>query len=63
MILPALCVISLVMGQSTQGCSSNSEGGSVVSVLDGENDRCFSLITPPSAKKPMPILMWFHGAG
>jgi hypothetical protein len=21
------------------------------------------MITPPSAKKPMPVLMWFHGAG
>jgi len=34
-----------------------------VTVNDGKYQRCMSLITPSSAKKPMPVLFWFHGSG
>jgi len=32
-------------------------------VSDGENERCISVIVPEGAKKPMPVLFWFHGGG
>jgi hypothetical protein len=45
------------------GCSTDDAGGSVVAVNDGKHNRCFSMLTPPTAQKPMPVLFWFHGAG
>merc|ERR1739846_291099 len=35
----------------------------VVKFSDGKYQRCMSVITPSTARKPMPILWWFHGAG
>ena len=26
-------------------------------------DRCFSVITPRKAVKPLPLVFWFHGSG
>lgn len=49
---------------NTPTCSVNgAAGGQVVQLSDGKYDRCISLITPSSAKKPMPVLWWFHGSG
>jgi len=48
----------------TPQCSVNGvSGGEVVTLSDGKNQRCMSLITPTSAPKPMPVLFWFHGSG
>lgn len=48
----------------TPKCSVNGvAGGQVVTLSDGKNQRCMSLITPASAQKPMPVLFWFHGSG
>ena len=32
------------------------------SITDGTYDRCFSAVVP-KADHPLPVLMWFHGAG
>jgi hypothetical protein len=49
---------------NTPTCSVNgAAGGEIVKFSDGKYERCMSVITPSSAKKPMPILWWFHGAG
>jgi len=49
---------------NTPVCSVNgAAGGQVVSLNDGKYARCMSVITPSSAKKPMPIVFWFHGSG
>jgi poly(3-hydroxybutyrate) depolymerase len=45
-------------------CSTNgASGGEVVTWSDGKNQRCMAVITPSSAKTPMPVLFWFHGSG
>ena len=47
---------------NTPKCSAPS--GSTMSITDGKgNARCISVVTPSAAKKPMPVLFWFHGAG
>ena len=68
MVLCALALLLVVFPTSsaatTLKCTAPVTGGSVHYVKDGANqDRCFSLITPPNATTPMPILFWFHGAG
>jgi hypothetical protein len=55
---------SALNATNTPSCSVNgAAGGQVVTLSDGKYDRCISLITPSSAKKPMPLLFWFHGSG
>lgn len=56
--------VSALNASNTPTCSVNGvSGGQVVKFSDGKYQRCMSLITPASARKPMPILWWFHGAG
>jgi hypothetical protein len=64
-LLVACVGVATAMNTSnTLMCSVNgAAGGQVVKFSDGKYQRCMSLITPSSAKKPMPILWWFHGSG
>ena len=65
MILSAtLAITTTTTATATLRCAANVAGGSVHYVKDGAGeDRCFALITPENATTPMPVLMWFHGAG
>ena len=66
MILSATLAITMTTtaATATMHCAANVAGGSVHYVKDGAGeDRCFALITPENTTKPMPVLMWFHGAG
>jgi len=64
LLIACLGVAAALNGSNTPKCSVNgAAGGEVVSLSDGTYDRCISLITPSTAKTPMPILFWFHGAG
>jgi len=57
-------VASALNTTNTPTCSANGvAGGEVVTLSDGKNQRCIAVITPSSAKSPMPVLFWFHGAG
>jgi hypothetical protein len=57
-------VAAAMNASNTPMCSVNgAAGGQVVKFSDGKYQRCMSVITPSSARKPMPILWWFHGAG
>lgn len=44
-------------------CFAPPEDGEVRALHDGTWDRCFSVITPKRAARPMPVLFWSHGAG
>merc|ERR1740138_857821 len=63
-ILLSVGVASAVNTTYSPSCSTNGvDGGEVVTLSDGKNERCIALITPSSAKSPMPVLFWFHGSG
>ena len=55
-----LGIVPLVAAQANLGCTSPMKGGSVIKLNES---RCASIITPADAKRPMPVLFWFHGAG
>merc|ERR1719410_1717245 len=47
-------------------CSTKymSPNGIAVNTTDGDgNDRCYSLVTPPSTLEKLPVLFYFHGSG
>jgi poly(3-hydroxybutyrate) depolymerase len=59
-----LSMVGVAATQNTPTCDVNGDAdGEVVTLSDGEYDRCISVITPSSAPKPMPVLFWFHGSG
>jgi len=63
-LLSSVGVASALNTTYSPSCSTNgAAGGEVVKLSDGKNQRCISLITPSSAKSPMPVLFWFHGSG
>jgi len=54
----------LLEGQNDPKCGTYQDQGTVHTASDGiYNDRCYSLITPETQFKSLPILFWFHGAG
>jgi len=63
-MLRVLAATVVVAAAGSTMCSVNgAAGGKVVKFSDGKYERCMAVITPSSAKKPMPILWWFHGSG
>lgn len=54
--------VAAASGGNTPTCSV-SGNGQVVSLSDGQYDRCMSVITPSGATGPMPVLFNFHGGG
>lgn len=40
-----------------------TDRATIYNFSDGVYDRCISVITPPNAPTPMPVLFWFHGTG
>jgi poly(3-hydroxybutyrate) depolymerase len=63
-LLACVSFAAAMNASNTPTCSVNgAAGGQVVTFSDGTYQRCMSLITPSSARKPMPILWWFHGSG
>merc|ERR1719453_1050757 len=64
LFLTPVGIVAALNASNTPTCSVNGvAGGKVVTFSDGTYDRCMSVITPSSARKPMPILWWFHGSG
>merc|ERR1719230_1193519 len=67
------CYVALLLGTAAaeqsnssqiQRCSiSSGLKGKVLDISDGENKRCIAVVADPSAKKPLPVLFWFHGQG
>lgn len=43
-------------------CGADADDGEVKYLTDGTYNRCFSVITPDGAPRPMPVLFWFHVA-
>merc|ERR1719453_788137 len=64
LFLTPVGIVAALNASNTPTCSVNgAKDGQVVTLSDGTYQRCMSLFTPSSAKKPMPILWWFHGSG
>lgn len=60
-----IILLAAVSGDGVK-CSSGyqSPNGLVNYTTDGDgNERCYSLITPPSTRGKLPVLFYFHGSG
>mmetsp|Transcript_31135 Transcript_31135/g.70967 ORF Transcript_31135/g.70967 Transcript_31135/m.70967 type:complete len:304 (+) Transcript_31135:59-970(+) len=65
LLLPVVCgvVLSPLKGRNKPQCgSTHPDGRAVGNFSDGRNDRCYSVVTPADAPRPMPVVFWFHGA-